>query len=87
MIEVTDLTVRYGTALALVDASDRVAAGTWVGLIGPNGAGKTTLLRRDGPSRGPRGRGEARWSRDFQALPPPAGPDCRVRSAASRAAS
>ncbi len=48
MIEVTDLTVRYGTALALVDASDRVAAGTWVGLIGPNGAGKTTLLRAMG---------------------------------------
>ncbi len=48
MIEVTDLTVRYGTVLALVDASDRVESGAWVGLIGPNGAGKTTLLRAIG---------------------------------------
>jgi len=48
MIEVTALTVRYGAVLALVDASDRVESGAWVGLIGPNGAGKTTLLRAIG---------------------------------------
>jgi iron complex transport system ATP-binding protein len=37
--------VRYGTAPALAEVTDRVQAGEWLGIIGPNGAGKTTLLR------------------------------------------
>jgi iron complex transport system ATP-binding protein len=45
MIEIDDVTVRYGDVVAVSAATERVDSGAWVGLIGPNGAGKTTLLR------------------------------------------
>ena len=45
MITLDHVTVRYGSAVALSELTDRVGPGEWVGLIGPNGAGKTTLLR------------------------------------------
>ena len=44
MIGFTDITVRYGKAVALRAISGCVADGEWLGVIGPNGAGKTTLL-------------------------------------------
>ena len=44
MLDVAQLTTRYGAISALRDASLHVGAGEVVGLIGPNGAGKTTLL-------------------------------------------
>ncbi|GAA4730754.1 ABC transporter ATP-binding protein [Phytohabitans rumicis] len=44
MIEVVDLTVRYGAAVALDRVSLTVGAGEMVALIGPNGAGKSTLV-------------------------------------------
>ncbi len=45
MIEVTDLSKRYGEFLAVHDLSFTVRAGEVLGLVGPNGAGKTTTLR------------------------------------------
>jgi branched-chain amino acid transport system ATP-binding protein len=45
LLEVKDLTVRYGKAQALKSLNLEVADGEVVALIGANGAGKTTLLR------------------------------------------
>lgn len=44
MIEVKNLTKRYGTNLALDNVSFTVEEGTIVGFLGPNGAGKSTCM-------------------------------------------
>jgi branched-chain amino acid transport system ATP-binding protein len=44
LLDVEDLSVRYGSITAVRDVDLRVEAGEIVGLIGPNGAGKTTTL-------------------------------------------
>ncbi len=45
MIEITHLTKRYGSVLAVDDLSFRAEPGRVTGFLGPNGAGKTTTLR------------------------------------------
>ena len=45
MIEVSRLTKRYGSVLAVDDLSFRAEPGRVTGFLGPNGAGKTTTLR------------------------------------------
>jgi branched-chain amino acid transport system ATP-binding protein len=44
LLEITNLTVGYGAAVAIDEISFDVARGEFVTFIGPNGAGKTTLL-------------------------------------------
>jgi branched-chain amino acid transport system ATP-binding protein len=44
LLEVSDVTVRFGGITALERVSFSIQAGTIAGLIGPNGAGKTTLF-------------------------------------------
>ena len=45
VVEVKDVSRRFGAVSALDAFNLEVAAGSILGLIGPNGAGKTTLLR------------------------------------------
>ncbi|HUF83221.1 MAG TPA: ABC transporter ATP-binding protein [Acidimicrobiia bacterium] len=44
MLEVFDLTTKYGSITALRSVGLTVRAGEVIGLVGPNGAGKTTLV-------------------------------------------
>ena len=44
MIEVSHLTKRYGSRLAVDDVSFTVEDGVIYGLLGPNGAGKSTIM-------------------------------------------
>jgi len=45
MIQLIDLTKRYGTTLAVDNLNVQVPAGEIFGFLGPNGAGKTTTMR------------------------------------------
>jgi ABC-2 type transport system ATP-binding protein len=60
MLEIHDLTKRYGDVMALDGASFSVAPGRIVGFLGPNGAGKTTSMRTIFGLVRP-DRGEVRW--------------------------
>ena len=44
MIEVSHLTKKYGSRLAVDDISFTVEDGVIYGLLGPNGAGKSTIM-------------------------------------------
>ena len=45
LVEVSDVSVRFGSFLALDNLSLRVMPGEIFGLLGPNGAGKTTTIK------------------------------------------
>ena len=45
MIEVENLTKRYGPTLAVSDVTFEAQKGEVLGFLGPNGAGKTTTMR------------------------------------------
>ncbi|MDO8184615.1 ATP-binding cassette domain-containing protein [Conexibacter sp. JD483] len=70
MIDVTDLTKRYGDRLAVDALSFRVEPGRVTGFLGPNGAGKSTTMRMivglDAPTAGT-ARVDGRAYRDHRA--------------------
>ncbi|MBO4374765.1 MAG: ABC transporter ATP-binding protein [Lachnospiraceae bacterium] len=45
LLNVSNLTKRYGTTVALNDLSLELESGHIIGLLGPNGSGKTTLIK------------------------------------------
>ncbi|CCQ93355.1 conserved hypothetical protein [[Clostridium] ultunense Esp] len=45
MIEVINLTKKFGDFTAVEDANLTINYGSFIGLLGPNGAGKTTLIK------------------------------------------
>ncbi|MDA3880215.1 MAG: ABC transporter ATP-binding protein [Prolixibacteraceae bacterium] len=45
LIEIKNLTVKYGNNVALKDADLSIFQSDFIGVIGPNGGGKTTLLK------------------------------------------
>ena len=45
MINLTNISKRYGRQILFVETSFQLNPGEKVGLVGPNGAGKTTVFR------------------------------------------
>ena len=52
MLELSDITVRYGPFLAADRVALKVDQGEIIGLVGPNGAGKSSLVKAIGGSCG-----------------------------------
>lgn len=70
MLEVIDLTVAYGSVVALHGVSLAVADGSMTTVLGANGAGKTTLIRTISGLVRPRGGSVRLDGRDITRLAP-----------------
>jgi ABC-2 type transport system ATP-binding protein len=71
MIEVHELTKRYGNTLAVDHLSFTVRPGVVTGFLGPNGAGKTTTMRMMLGLDRPTGGSVTIDSRSYRAIPAP----------------
>ena len=71
MIEVENLSKRYGSTLAVGDVSFRCAPGTVTGFVGPNGAGKSTTLRMICGLAQPSSGGATVLGRPYRGIPNP----------------
>ncbi|MGE0314795.1 MAG: ABC transporter ATP-binding protein [Lautropia sp.] len=70
MLEIEQLTVRYGPFLAVDSLAMAVQAGEIVGIVGPNGAGKSSVVKSIGGLVKPQA-GSIRFEgRDLLAVPP-----------------
>ena len=71
VVEVVDLTMRFGAVQALAGVSFRLEPGTFFALLGPSGCGKTTLLRLlAGFEQPTSGRVPASADQDVAGVPP-----------------
>ena len=70
MLELKDLTIRYGPFLAVDHLAIDVAKGEIVGVVGPNGAGKSSIVRAIGGLVRPQPGRVVFATRDLVAVPP-----------------
>lgn len=70
LIEVRDLTRRYGDVVALGGVSLSIERGEWIAVMGPSGSGKTTLVNLLGGLDRPTSGRVAFDGRELSALPP-----------------
>ena len=70
MLDVVDLTIRYGPFLAVDSLSISVGAGEIVGIVGPNGAGKSSVVRAIGGLVAPAGGSITFDGHDLSSVPP-----------------
>ena len=69
ILEVRDLTVKFGTLLAVNEVSFAVRRGVITSVIGPNGAGKSTLFNLVSGAIDPQRHGAARRARRHRRAP------------------
>ncbi|TRZ56691.1 MAG: ATP-binding cassette domain-containing protein, partial [Rhodocyclaceae bacterium] len=70
LLEIRNLSVRFGGLLALSDIDMEAAEGEFIGVIGPNGAGKTTLFNALSGMVRPTGGSVRLRGRDMTGAPP-----------------
>ena len=70
MLDVANLTIRYGPFLAVDDLAMSVGAGEIVGIVGPNGAGKSSVVKAIGGLVAPKSGAITFDGHDLLAVPP-----------------